>query len=273
MDDPSSSLTRRLTEAYGLLKNVKRTMAMEDGSSGIIGRLTEAYGVLKDLKNKEAMEENSLDIFGRLLDVVPSGKALVDSACGHGRYAIMARDTGRFSRVVAFDARSDRIPFHEAGIEWRVSKIEDWDYSGFDVVLLSGILYHLDPARQTRVMRAVSIARPLFVIVNTHHVLCEGVAVSRQPFRNKLDDRILHLEVDDGLGGTFTMSGANFHEGGNLKNRPLAAFENRTSFWHTAESLTGMMGHYGFSLKRTSEPIVFQNMEYSNRNFFLFTRD
>jgi 2-polyprenyl-3-methyl-5-hydroxy-6-metoxy-1,4-benzoquinol methylase len=155
MEDPSTSITRRLTEAYGVLKNAKRTMAMENSSSGIIGRLTEAYGVLRTLRNKEAMEDNSLDIFGRLLDVVPSGRAIVDSACSHGRYAIMARDTGRFSRVVAFDARSDRIPFHEAGIEWRISKIEDWDYSGFDVVLLSGILYHLDPVRQTRVMRRV----------------------------------------------------------------------------------------------------------------------
>jgi hypothetical protein len=273
MEDGSSGMTRRLTEAYGLLKNVKRTMAMEDSSSGLIGRLTQAYGVLRTLKNKEAMEENSLDIFGRLLDVVPSGKVIVDSACGHGRYAVMARDTGRFSRVVAFDARSDRIPFHEAGIEWRLSRIEDWDYSGFDVVLLSGILYHLDPVRQTRVMRAVSMAKPLFVIVNTHHVLCEGVVVSRQPFRNKLGDRISHIEIDDGSGGKVTMSGTDFLEGGNLKNRPLAAFENRSSFWHTAESLTGMMGHYGFSLKQTSEPVVFQNMEYSNRNFFLFTKD
>jgi len=273
MEDSSSSIIRRLTEAYGILKNLKRTMAMEDNSSSIIRRLTEAHGILSTLKNKKAMEDNSLDIFGRLLDVVPSGKAIVDSACGHGRYAVIARDTGRFSRVVAFDARSDRIPFHEAGIEWRISKIEDWDYSGFDVVVLSGILYHLDPVRQTKVMRAVSISKPSFVIVNTHHVLCEGVAISKQPFRNKLDDRISHLEIDDRVGGKFTMSGTNYLEGGNLKNRPLAAFENTNSFWHTAESLTGMMGHYGFSLKQTSEPVVFQNMEYSNRNFFLFTKD
>jgi hypothetical protein len=273
MENNSLDILGRLTEAYGILKNVKRTMAMEASSLGISRRLTEAYGILKSLKRKEAMEDNSLDIFRRLLAVVPSGKAIVDSACGHGRYAVTARDTGSFSRVVAFDARSDRIPFHEGGIEWKISTIEDWDYSGFDVVVLSGILYHLDPVRQTKVMRAVSISKPLFVIVNTHHVLCEGVATSKQPFRNKLDGTISQLEIDDGLGGRFTMSGANYLEGGNLKNRPLAAFENTNSFWHTAESLTGMMRHYGFSLKQTSEPVVFENLEYANRNFFLFTKD
>jgi len=272
MEDGSWRIVRRARESYRILKNLKRTMAMEKSPSGILGRLTEAHAILVALKNKKPMEDNSLDIFGRLLEAVPSGKAIVDSACGHGRYAVMARDSGRFSRVVAFDARADRIPFHEPGIEWTISKIEDWDYSGFDVVVLSGILYHLDPARQATVMRSLSISGASFLVVNTHHVLSEGETVSRQPFRNKLDDRISRLEIDDGLGGRLAMSGANYLEGGNLRNRPLAAFENTSSFWHTAESLAEMMAHYGFMLKQTSEPVVFQDMEYSNRNFFLFAR-
>ena len=105
---------------------------------------------------------------------------ILDLACGIGIYAIEAALHG--ATVKAIDARTERM---SAGIEWaerlgleqlsfeqqdvRAFGPETW--GRFDVVLVLGILYHLDHRDVFGVLRSVHEVTDHLAIIDTHVAL------------------------------------------------------------------------------------------------------
>lgn len=188
-------------------------------------------------------ENLSLDIYSQLLEKCDDCKTILDVGCGHGKYSILA--SGRFS-VTGIDARPDRIPFEYNNIEWKVQQVKDVVVS-HDIVLFSGILYHLPLSSQIDLV--AKCRRAKYIIVNTH------IAIERHTvYLNKLSGFI--------KAGKFV--GRNYHEGKNLKNRPMAAFDNEYSFWHTEDSLISLFDEW--ECTRIVPPVA------EDRNFYFMRK-
>ncbi len=154
-----------------------------------------------------------------LLSLFPPGR-LLDLACGHGAFAIAARDLGW--QVTATDARTERMPM-TPGITWVQQDVRETDVAGYDVILLLGLLYHLEIADQLELLRRCS---GIVTILDTHH-----------------SNRPTHVEAG--------YAGHTFHEipqdrEGQLAEIPTAAWGNLTAFWATQPDLVRMLRDCGF---------------------------
>lgn len=163
--------------------------------------------------------ENREAVMRELLALFPPGR-LVDLACGTGIYAIAAHEMGW--QVTAVDVRTVRMPM-TPGITWVEQDIRETDVSGYDVILLMGLLYHLELADQLDLLRRCSGA---VTILDTHH-----------------SNRPTHVE-----GG---YAGHTFHElpesrEAELATTPTAAWRNLTAFWATQPDLVRMLHDCGF---------------------------
>jgi hypothetical protein len=185
--------------------------------------------------------ERREDVLRELLALFPPGR-LLDLACGSGLYSIAAHEMGW--EVTAVDARTSRLPM-TPGITWLQQDVRTTDVTGFDVVLVMGLLYHLELDDQLELLRRCS---KTVTILDTHH--------SNAP---------THLE-----GG---YAGHTFHElpagrEAELAATPTAAWGNQTSFWATQPDLVRMLEDCGF---RTVLALVPPNL--SNRTFYLCLPD
>ena len=181
--------------------------------------------------------ERREEVMRELLALFPPGR-LIDLACGSGIYSIAAREMGW--TVTAVDARTTRLPMTE-GITWVQQDIRETDVSGYDVILLMGLLYHLELEDMLSLLRRCSGS---VTILDTHH--------SNAP---------THVE-----GG---YAGHTFHElpagrEAELAATPTAAWGNQTSFWPTQPDLVRMLQDCGY---RTVLALVPPNLP--NRTFYL----
>jgi hypothetical protein len=177
---------------------------------------------------KELVIDRGCNRFAKLLSMC-SGKQLLDVATGTGQSAIGARDKGW--QVTAFDGRRERMPWDVPGIDWRQATVQDFDYSGYDVVLLCGILYHLTLSDQLELLSHLSAP---YLIVNTHFKI-DG------PQKFKLSPAFRSGDI----------AGANYSEGP-LAELPAAlqsAMTNEESFWHTLPSLEWMFWLFGYEVQ------------------------
>jgi SAM-dependent methyltransferase len=182
--------------------------------------------------------EPSYEIFETLLPGLSSFKTFLDVGCGHGKYSIIA---SRYFKVTGVDARPDRVPFNHKGIDWKIQHVKDIEVTQ-DIVLLSGILYHLTLQDQINLVKKCSAAK--VVIINTHIIEHENGSILNVYKRDKLSA----IHKVNGYEGSL------YHEGTNLKNRPMASFDNEYSFWHTEQSLIKLMA--GWNLARVDPRVM-----------------
>lgn len=175
------------------------------------------------------------------------GHTLLDVATGTGMYAVVARDAG--FQVTAFDVRQDRVPWSEPNINWKLSTLQEFEYSGYDIILLCGILYHLTLSDQFDLL---SKLKAPFIILNTHFKI-DGP--------QKWD---LGTQFQSG-----NLSGVNYYEGqlAKLSGSLKSAWNNEYSFWHTIPSLEWLFGVFGYKMTIINPWIS------EDRAFFLCKRE
>ena len=176
-------------------------------------------------------------ILRELLALFPAGR-LLDLACGNGVFSIAAHDMGW--TVTAVDARTVRMPM-TPGIEWIQQDVRETEVVGYDVVLLMGLLYHMELKDQLDLLRRCA---GIVTILDTHH--------STAP---------THME-----GG---YAGHTFNElppdhPTSLEDAPRAAWGNVTSFWATQPDLVRMLQDCGFGAVLALVPPTLPN-----RTFYL----
>jgi hypothetical protein len=153
-----------------------------------------------------------LEIFKHLIDPLTPG-SLVDLGTGHGAFAVLAHDAGW--NVTAVDARPDRWP-ETVGIQWIQKDVREFDPSGFDVVCMLGLLYHLEVEDQVLLLQR---AAGTTLIIDTH---------------------VAEFPVVDVAG----YQGQYFIE---LTDKPTASWNNERSFWPTEASFLRMLKDAGYS--------------------------
>jgi hypothetical protein len=171
--------------------------------------------------------EGRREVLRELLALFPPGR-LLDLACGDGTFAIAAHEMGW--AVTAVDARTVRMPMTR-GITWIEQDVRETDVEGYDVVLLLGLLYHLELPDQLDLLRRCS---GTVTILDTHHSL-----------------RPTHMEGGY-AGHTFHELPAGREEA--LAETPTAAWGNLTAFWPAQPDLVRMLVDCGFGTVLTVLP-------------------
>lgn len=181
--------------------------------------------------------DQRVELFRSLLGLFVPGR-LLDLACGTGIFAIAAHELGW--TVTAVDARTERMPM-TPGITWQQQDVRDVDTSGYDVIALLGLLYHLEVADQLDLLRRCNRS---VLILDTHHSL-----------------RPTHTERGY-VGHTFRELPP--QREAELATTPTAAWGNPTSFWATQPDLVRMIKDSGFETVLTVVP-----PNLPNRSFYL----
>jgi len=165
---------------------------------------------------------------------------IFDLACGEGSYGIAAAERG--AKVFAIDVRSERMSVgclraKELGIpgisfyQDDIREIDEEKYGRADIVLLLGILYHLEAPDLLSVLRNVRGFCRRAIIVDTH--------IS------------LSTETQIWLEGK-TYEGKNYQEHGRndsadeKRARLSNSIDNAFSFWPTRSSLFRLLKEAGF---------------------------
>ncbi|MGE0417357.1 MAG: trans-aconitate 2-methyltransferase [Acetobacteraceae bacterium] len=194
--------------------------------------------------------EHRLRTFAHLLRHVvhPLNRTLVDLGAGHCRFSMVAERCG--FAVTAVDGRIDRLPADLGSIRFVRADVRDFDPTGFGVIAILGLLYHLPLADQESLLHRCAHGPPVVVETQVH------VPAMIDPAEAKPWHRIL---ARDGY------EGVDFPEGDN----PMASIGNATSFWHTEESLIRLFGNAGFSSVTLVDPI-FRSV-YGARRFYVLS--
>jgi hypothetical protein len=162
-----------------------------------------------------------------LLSLFPPGR-LLDLGCGPGIFARLADGLGW--QVTAVDARTERMPM-TPGITWIRQDVRDADVSGYDAILMLGLLYHLELDDQLALLRRCS---GTVTILDTHH--------SNAP-----------THQEGGYAGhTFTELPP--EQEAALASTPTAAWGNMTAFWPTQPDLVRMLTDCGYATVLTRVP-------------------
>jgi hypothetical protein len=176
-------------------------------------------------------------ILRELLSLFTPGR-LLDLACGDGTFSIAAKDMGW--EVTGVDARTVRMPM-TPGIEWVQQDVRETEIVGYDVVLLMGLLYHMELDDQLDLLRRCS---GTVTILDTHH--------STAP-----------THVEGGYAG-HTFNELPPDHPTSLEDAPRAAWGNPTSFWATQPDLVRMLNDCGFETVLALVPPTLRN-----RTFYL----
>lgn len=197
------------------------------------------------MKNIIACNTNdSLELFKFCLNEIKQNTTeklnLVDSATGHGKYAIIARDYG--FNVTAFDSRNTRVPINELNIKWEICNITDFDYSNFDVIVLSGILYHMDINMILDLFNKIKNSKAKYLIINTHFIVTKENKVTNSKFT--LSKSFIEKEYEMCT-----------YDEGDLSS-PLSAFSNTISHWLTLDSIEKLLNNSNFTDNSMLLPLV-----------------
>jgi SAM-dependent methyltransferase len=151
-------------------------------------------------------------IFSGILDhLAGRGETFVDLGAGGCNFSIFARDRGY--RVTAVDARAERVPDDRGSIEFVQSDIRDFDVSGYDIVCVLGLFYHLTLSDQLDLLTRCGSS---LVILDTQLYEPER-ALPAEPARLS---EVVDLDSYEGV---------HFRESENT----FASWGNEFSFWHT----------------------------------------
>jgi len=155
--------------------------------------------------------------------------------------------------VTAVDARTDRVPPYINEINFVQSDVRDFDLSGFGVILILGILYHLTLKDQIDLLDRCPIGSD--VVVDTEIYVPELVVRSEN--RNRFADRV----ITDG-----EYEGISYPE----LNNTMASWKNPESFWHSEESIHRLFKNCGFSTITPIEPTYVS--KYGGRKWFVLKK-
>jgi len=187
-------------------------------------------------------------IYKNLLSEIKDCSTLLDMGSGHGRYSETAHNMG--FKVTAFDVRGVRFPdYLKEVINYEISDVRFWTNYDFDIIVYSGLLYHLDLETQREVFKRIGKSKAKYMIINTHFCPEENYEYW------KLTDFV----------NTKDHAGALYFEG--KEKTPLSSFGNDYSFWHTEDSLISWVKKYA---KMSCEKIEPKVMEC--RRFYLCKR-
>jgi SAM-dependent methyltransferase len=196
-----------------------------------------------------------LRMYRSLLDLLPAerpGLRLADLGSGPGFFAKVASKKG--FRVTAVDAREpwafngSPLPAGRlAGIEFVRADVRRFDVSGFDVVAVIGLLYHLTLNEQVSLLER---CRDKVAVVDTEIV--DPGAVSERAAR-----RVRRVA------GRLGYDGLDWEE----ENRPWSSSGNPYSFWHTQPSLLRLFENAGFRRVAIVEPNY--RSPYGRRQWFI----
>lgn len=165
--------------------------------------------------------------FTYLLDqVVRPGRRLLDLGAGPCVFARRARDAGY--EVTAVDGRTERVPWDELdGIAFVESDVRDVDVSGYDVISILGLLYHLTAHEQEQLLARCCYGATVIVETQVHDP--QVVPPAAEPWG--------HALVTEG-----PYEGVIYPENANA----MASIGNPTSFWHTEASLLLLFENAGY---------------------------
>ena len=196
-----------------------------------------------------------LRAFRSILDLVPpetSGSRLVDLGAGPGLFARAAAKRG--FRVTAVDARppwnidgstlsADRL----AGIEFVQSDVRRFNLSGFDVVSIVGLIYHLTLPEQIDLLSR-----------------CDGrmVIVDTELFDEAMTSASARSRISQSS-NAMGYEGVDWLETDNV----WSSKGNRHSFWHTYPSLLRMFKNTGMQSVKVFEPCYLS--EHGLRQWYL----
>lgn len=178
-----------------------------------------------------------LRVFDRVLrDIIgPAGsRSYLDLGAGPLLFARRARDAG--FRVTAVDARppwTGRVP---PGIATVLADVRDFDISGYDVIGIVGLLYHLRLAEQLELLKRCA-GRP--TIFDTE-VYCPDPAASP----GSGPPRLRPVAAEQGYDGAI------LSETGDV----WSSHGNPESFWPTEASLLTMFARCGWARVTMLEP-------------------
>lgn len=165
------------------------------------------------------MGEPRLDVVRSLLAPMRPGRVL-DIATGHGKFALLAHELGW--DVTAMDVRTARMPTRP-GITWTQGDVRTFDVSGYDLIMILGLLYHLDMDDQIDLLQRCS-GTPL--ILDTHVAL--KVTGSRSGYQGKVFLEVPELAAED-------------HE-----RCDTASWGNKESWWTTQDELLRLLRDVGY---------------------------
>lgn len=176
------------------------------------------------------------DVVGRPL----SGLRVLDLACLEGHYAIeFARQGAHATGIEVREAHlaKARYAARRLGldVEWRredVRALSRATHGTFDIVICSGILYHLDAADVFAFMRRIREVCTRVAIIDTHVAL-------------RVDTSVAH-EGHDYHGLRYVEHDADA-DAATRERAGWSSIDNRSSFWPTEPSLLNLMARCGFT--------------------------
>lgn len=193
-----------------------------------------------------------LKTFGYLLDHVvrPSSKTLLDLGAGHCLFSVVGASRGYLATAV--DARNVRVPKRLGPIRFIEADVRRFDCSGFGVIAIIGLLYHLEIADQLSLLRRCAYGAA--VVVETQVHVPDMIAAA--------DAKPWHAIIErDGY------DGVDYPE----KDTPMASIGNPTSFWHTEASIIRLFADSGFAKVTLIDPI-FRSVHGARRFYLLEAR-
>jgi ubiquinone/menaquinone biosynthesis C-methylase UbiE len=181
---------------------------------------------------------------------LPVGSTVADLGAGPCIFARIAADHGL--QVTAVDARTERVPPAEqlGPIRFVQADVRDFDLLGFDVVLILGLLYHLEIPDQLELLERSRGARAVVIDTQVH---ISRLACTPEPHRFSH----LHVTPEGYEGVEFTEA-----------ENPMASVGNKRSFWHTDGSLIRMFDATGFRAVTVVDP-PYQSKHGARRFFVL----
>jgi len=183
-----------------------------------------------------------------LAEHIEPRETLLDLGAGHCSFAKRAREAGY--KVTAVDGRTERLPDDLDGIEFVKSDVRELDVTGFGVIAILGLLYHLTLEDQEDLLRRCSYGATVILDTQIHDP-------------HKVGDIAEDWARELTRAGEY--EGVRFPE----RNNPMASIGNPISFWHTEDSLLRLTDRCGYANVTKVEPVYFST--YGARRFYVLT--
>lgn len=181
-------------------------------------------------------------------DIKVKKKRVVDLGAGPCRFSRIAREFG--ANVTAVDGRMERVPndVEDQGIHFVHEDIREFNIANFDIVIIFGLLYHLEIKDQMKLLRR-----------------CQGkiILIDTQVYRPDLVVCYPQWEWEQSLVQSEGYEGIVFPE----KDNAMASIGNKTSFWHTESSYLKLFNNAGFNNITIYHPLYLS--KHGMRCFYL----
>ena len=175
---------------------------------------------------------------------------IIDLGCGHGGYSVFISGLGH--NVTGYDARTERMQLENKSVKWVQGLVESVELKEYNLIVASGILYHLTKQQQIDLFEKIKKSNAEYLIINTHFAILDY-------FSNPINKGNKYLFKADN-------EGCFYDERENFKERLLASYSNRLSYWFSFHRLIDLISNAGFTDIEILKPFV------TNDRAFFFCR-